>query len=90
MDTMWIMSSKQFVERANQNKTSNNAGKRSIWFNGKRTDKTTKAMIEQPYPKFDEYKETDFSIFRKITGLVLKPELDGKAPLKRHSVPTAK
>ena len=42
MDMMWIMSSKQFVERANQNKNGKNIGKRSIWFNGKKIDPATR------------------------------------------------
>lgn len=32
----WILSSKEFIKEAVQNKTGKNAGKRSLWMNGKR------------------------------------------------------
>lgn len=35
IDTIWIMSSAEFITEAHQNKTGKNAGKRSIWFNGR-------------------------------------------------------
>ena len=34
IDAMWIMTSGEFINSSNQNKTGKNAGKRSIWFNG--------------------------------------------------------
>jgi len=39
MDTTWIMTSKEFITEAVQNKTGKNKGKRSIWFNGTKRDK---------------------------------------------------
>lgn len=36
MDLTWIMSSAEFVQESNENKTGKNMGKRTIWFNGKR------------------------------------------------------
>jgi hypothetical protein len=35
MDKIWIMSSREFISVAVQNKTGNNVGVRSIWLNGK-------------------------------------------------------
>lgn len=57
MDTMWILSSNKFVKEAAQNKTGKNAGKRSIWFNGK----NTKAKSEHVKPQFEKYVVTNFS-----------------------------
>ena len=41
LDLMWIMSSEEFLQECVTNKTGKNAGKRSIWFNGNRTDPKT-------------------------------------------------
>ena len=57
MDRMWILSSNEFVKEAAQNKTGKNAGKRSIWFNGK----NTKAKSEHVKPQFEKYVVTNFS-----------------------------
>ncbi len=37
MDTMWIMSSEEFINHSNENKSGKNIGKRAIWFSGKNT-----------------------------------------------------
>lgn len=70
LDMMWIMSSEEFVREAVQNKTGNNVGKRSIWFNGSRKDKVTGRQIEHPNPRFDQYRSPDFSRFRAVAALV--------------------
>lgn len=57
MDTMWILSSKEFVKEAVQNKTGKNAGKRSIWFNGKNTKENT----EHVKPQFQKYVVNNFN-----------------------------
>jgi len=46
MDMTWIMTSKEFIVESVQNKTGKNKGKRSIWFNGTKTDKATVKKIE--------------------------------------------
>lgn len=56
MDTIWIMSSKEFINEANQNKSGGNAGKRSIKFNGK----NTKNKAEHVLPRFEKYVESGF------------------------------
>lgn len=66
MDSMWIMSSQEFISEAVQNKSGKNAGKRSIWFNGKRRDKQTGRMIEACKPQFQKYLATDFSRLSEI------------------------
>jgi hypothetical protein len=58
MNSTWIMSSQEFISEAVQNKSGKNAGKRSIWFNGKRKDRVTGRMIEACKPQFEKY---DFS-----------------------------
>ena len=60
MDAMWIMSSEEFILEAAQNKTGKNKGKRSIWFNGKRKDKKSGALIERCKPQFEKYLAHDF------------------------------
>jgi hypothetical protein len=56
LDTIWIMSSKEFINESNQNKTGKNKGKRSIWFNGR----NTKKQIEHVKPQFEKYVVKDF------------------------------
>lgn len=57
MDTIWIMSSNEFVAEAVQNKNGKNVGKRSIWFNGK----NTKAQTEHVKPQYAKYVAKDFN-----------------------------
>lgn len=60
LDKTWILSSKEFLEVASQNKTGKNEGKRSVWFNGKSKKKST----EHPYPRFDKFLHDNFDIFK--------------------------
>ena len=68
MDTMWIMTSAEFIEEAVQNKTGKNAGLRSIWFNGKRRDRQTGKLDEYVKPQFVRYVASDFSRIRRPAG----------------------
>ena len=61
MDTFWIMSSREFIDEARQNKSGKNAGKRSVWFNGKRKNKETGLYSEHCKPQYERYIVTDFS-----------------------------
>lgn len=63
MNTMWIMSSKEFLEFSTQNKSGKNIGKRSIWLNGYKTDKATKTKVEYCLPRFEKFVAKDFSRF---------------------------
>lgn len=63
LDSMWILSSEKFLQECVTNKTGKNAGKRSIWFNGKRTDNKTGEKSEYCFERFDKYRCTDFSRF---------------------------
>lgn len=56
MDTIWIMSSNEFIKEAAQNKNGRNAGKRSIWFNGK----NTRGGTEHVKPQYQRYVATSF------------------------------
>lgn len=56
MDTIWIMSSNEFIQECHQNKEGKNVGKRSIWFNGK----STKEKTEHVKPQFKKYVATNF------------------------------
>ncbi|MGD0596312.1 MAG: hypothetical protein ABSA64_02175 [Sedimentisphaerales bacterium] len=65
MDTRWIMTSKQFIKESVQNKTGKNKGKRSIWFNGTKTNKATGKKVEYCKKQFEKYVATDFSMLKK-------------------------
>ena len=56
IDKIWILSSREFIKESNQNKKGKNAGKRSIWFNGR----NTKAKSEHVKPQFEKYLATNF------------------------------
>lgn len=62
MDTMWIMSSEEFLKECITNKNGNNAGKRSICFNGKKKDEYGNE-IEYIKKRFEKYVAKDFSKF---------------------------
>ena len=59
MNSMWLMTSEEFVKESIQNKTGNNKGKRSIRFNGK----ITKLNKEHCKPQFEKYLITNFEKF---------------------------
>jgi hypothetical protein len=73
MDKMWIMSSKDLIEKAAQNKNGKNKGKRSVWLNGSRKNKTTGLHEEYPLPRFAEHLAKDFALFRREGALQLSP-----------------
>ena len=60
MDDTWILSSKEFIKEAVQNKTGKNKGKRSIWINGRKT----KDNIEYCKPQFKKYLVHNFNKFK--------------------------
>ncbi|MBI4489593.1 MAG: hypothetical protein HY694_10955 [Deltaproteobacteria bacterium] len=60
MDMMWIMTSQEFVAESAQNKTGKNKGKRSIWFNGTKTDKATGKKVDYCKKQFEKYIAKDF------------------------------
>ena|SRR3989344_4562546 len=65
LNSMWIMSSNDFIKESNQNRNGKNKGKRSIWFNGtKTTNRETKERQEYPFERFNEYKKDNFDIFK--------------------------
>ena len=61
LDAIWVMSSAEFIEEAVQNKSGKNAGKRSIWFNGRRKNKETGESEEYVKDRYKKYLVTDFS-----------------------------
>ena len=56
MNNIWILSSAEFIKESNQNKKGKNKGKRSIWFNGKKSQGRT----EHVKPQFRKYLATSF------------------------------
>lgn len=63
LDTMWIMSSEEFLKECVTNKTGKNAGKHSIWFNGNRKDKKTGKKKEYCKEQFAQYVCNNFYRF---------------------------
>jgi len=61
LDLLWIMTSEEFLNDSVQNKTGKNAGKRSVWFNGKRLNRITGQREEYCKPQWEKYLATDFS-----------------------------
>ena len=62
-NTMWILSSEEFLKECVTNKTGKNTGKRSIWFNGNRIDPETGERKEYCKERYKKYIATDFSRF---------------------------
>jgi hypothetical protein len=58
------MTSEKFIEKAVSNKTGKNIGKRSIWFNGNRKDKTTGILKEYCKPQFEKYLDREKKFLR--------------------------
>ena len=73
MDMTWIMTSEEFIQEANQNKNGKNVGKRSIWFNGKKKDKTTGIPTEYCKPQFKKY------VVKSFERLLSQVKLWGRA-----------
>lgn len=67
METIWILSSREYLACSHQNKNGKNAGKRSIWFNGK----NTKALSEHTKPQFEKFVTKNFD-------RILKDDPDAK------------
>jgi len=60
MDMTWLMTSREFIAEAVQNKTGKNKGKRSIWFNGNRMNKETGSREDRCKPQFVKYLAHNF------------------------------
>ena len=60
LDVTLLMTSEEFISEAVQNKNGKNAGLRSIWFNGKRTDRQTGEKAEYIKDRFQKYIIHDF------------------------------
>ena len=63
LDSMWILSSEEFLNECVTNINGKNKEKRGIWFNGNRTDKTTGEKREYCKKQFEKYLSKDFSRF---------------------------
>ena len=61
MDMMWIMSSKEFIKESRKTKSGKWKGLRSIWFNGRKTEKKSGKVTEHCKPQFIKYVAEDFS-----------------------------
>jgi hypothetical protein len=59
------MTSDEFIEESNQNKNGKNIGLRSVWFNGKRTDRKSGEKSEYVKERYLHYVIQDFSRLAK-------------------------
>ena len=64
INTMWLMTSEEFIKESVQNKSGKNVGRRSIWFNGTKKDRQTGVRTEYAKDRFKQYEVTDFSRLR--------------------------
>lgn len=61
LDTLWLMTSEEFISESVQNKTGKNVGLRAIWFNGRRTDRKTGEKSEYIKDQYKRYVVRDFT-----------------------------
>lgn len=61
LDTIWVMSSQEFLDESVQNKNGANVGKRAIWFNGTRKNKVGGEREEYVKDRYLKYVCRDFS-----------------------------
>jgi len=66
LETMFIMSSEEYLKECVTNKSGKNIGKRSIWFNGHRKNKETGIKEEYIHPRFEKYIAKNFSRFKEL------------------------
>jgi hypothetical protein len=79
MGMMWIMTSSEFIAESDQNKTGKNKGKRTIWFNGRKADKNTGAVIEHCKPQFLKYVATNF---QRLVATEVEPGVPSSASIE--------
>lgn len=60
MELTWLLSSKEFIAEAVQNKSGKNKGKRSLWFNGTRRNKQTGVVEEYCKERYLKYVVENF------------------------------
>jgi hypothetical protein len=68
LDTIWVMSSDEFIAEAVQNKNGINAGKRSLWFNGTKMSKVSGEREEYVKERYLKYVCHDFSRLLQSNG----------------------
>ena len=61
MDTLWVMTSEEFLRESVCNKMGKNVGLHSIWFNGRRKNRVSGETKEYTKAQFQKYVATDFS-----------------------------
>ena len=68
LDTIWVMSSDEFIAEAVQNKSGINVGKRSLWFNGAKINKVSGEREEYVKDRYKKYVCHDFSRLLQSNG----------------------
>jgi hypothetical protein len=61
LETIWILTSEEFLSESIQNKTGNNIGLRGVWFNGTRKDRQSGVRAEYVKERYLKYVAKDFS-----------------------------
>ena len=61
LDKTWLMTSEEFITESVQNKNGKNAGLRSVWLNGKRTNRQTGEKTEYVKDRYLRYVVENFS-----------------------------
>ncbi|WP_295374561.1 hypothetical protein [uncultured Pseudacidovorax sp.] len=65
-DKIWILSSREFLANSHQNINGVNAGKRSIWLNGKKKSKITGLIEEHIYERFNKFEAIGHDLSRLL------------------------
>jgi hypothetical protein len=82
MDKTWILTSAEFIAESVQNKRGKNVGLRSIWFNGRRKNKTTGVAELYCMERYEKYLATDFSRIAKPSSNKLLDASSGSVSRK--------
>ena len=89
METMWIMTSDEFVAEAVQNKNGKNVGKRSVWFNGRRKNPITKQPEEYVKDRYMKYVATSFDRLKEANQMLLPTSTVVTPAASAPAAPTA-
>jgi hypothetical protein len=69
LNLVWLLKSEEFIAEARQNKTGKNLGKRSLWFNGTRHDRSTGKAEEYCKERYLKYVVNNFSRLANIEAV---------------------
>jgi hypothetical protein len=75
LETTWITSSEEFLKHSVVNRSGRNVGLRSVWFNGRRLDPSSRKSVEYVKPQWERFVASNFSRISPAFGDEPEPEL---------------